>query len=272
MIKTKPTIKPPIITIIGSAGSGKNSLGGTFPSPVFIQAEDSETVFEKWDEDVTPQFMPRLNKPNLERGISVREQLKEQLRWLITNKNDRKTVVFDTVTELDRLLQAELCQRDKVDNVGDAAGGYHKGFMVLMQWHVEVLTMAAHLRDKGLSVVFLGHQGVKKIKAAPDKDEYSVFSLDMHDLSTSVYINHSDVVAYIRKETFVQGKETDKKGKTTKYGRLIDTGKRELVTSGDGQTGYFQAKSRYDIPAVMPLDVGENPMLEHIKFYSEVTK
>lgn len=267
MIKSKPTAKAPFITIIGSAGAGKNSLGGTFPKPVFIQAEDSETVFEKWDDAVMPSFMPRLPKPDKKRGVFTRDQLKEQLRWLLKEEHDRKTVVFDTVTELDRLFQSELCQRDDVDNVGDAAGGFHKGYNVLMQWHMEVLTMASHLRAKGMSVVFLGHQGVKKIKAAPDKDEYSVFSLDMHDLSTSVYINHSDVVAYIRKETFVQGKESDKKGKTTKYGRLIDTGKRELVTSGDGQTGYFQAKSRYDMPAVMPLEVGENPILKHIKFY-----
>lgn len=268
MLKTKPTIKAPIITIIGSAGSGKNSLGGTFPNPVFIQAEDSETVFEKWDEDVMPAFMPRLPKPALAKGVSVMASLKDQLRWLLTQEHDRKTVVFDTVTEYDRLLQSEICQRDGVDNVGDAAGGFHKGYNVISQWHGEVMSMAQHLRDKGMAVVFLGHQGIKKIKAAPDKDEYSVFSLDMHDACNAIYVNNSDVVCYIRKETFVQGKETDRKGKVTKFGRLIDTGRRELVTSGDGQTGYIAAKTRYDMPSVMELNVGENPLLEHIRFFN----
>lgn len=267
MLKTKPTVKAPIITIIGSAGTGKNSLGGTFPNPVFIQAEDSETVFEKWDDDVVPQFMPRLPAPRKD-AASTRSALKEQLRWLLTQEHDRKTVIFDTVTALDKLYQSEICILHDVDNIADAAGGYHKGYLVLADWHSEVMAMADALRRKGLAVVFLGHQGIKKIKAAPDKDEYSIFSLDMHDACASVYVNNSDVVAYIRKETFVQGKETDRKGKVTKFGRLIDTGRRELVTSGDGQTGFYSAKSRYDMPAVMDMPVGENPLLEHIKFFN----
>lgn len=267
MLKTKPTVKAPIITIIGSAGTGKNSLGGTFPNPVFIQAEDSETVFEKWDDDVVPQFMPRLPASRKD-AVSTRSALKEQLRWLLTQEHDRKTVIFDTVTALDKLYQSEICILHGVDNIADAAGGYHKGYLVLADWHSEVMTMAEALRRKGMAVVFLGHQGIKKIKAAPDKDEYSIFSLDMDDKSGAVYVNNSDVVAYIRKETFVQGKETDRKGKVTKFGRLIDTGRRELVTSGDGQTGFYSAKSRYDMPAVMELPVGENPLLEHIKFFN----
>lgn len=275
MLKTKPTIKAPIITIIGSAGSGKNSLGGTFPNPVFIQAEDSETVFEKWDEDVMPAFMPRLPAP---RGngtnvtVSTRSALKDQLRWLLTEEHDRKTVIIDTNTALDKMYQSEICILHGVDNIADAAGGFHKGYLVLADWHNEVMTMAQHLRAKGIAVVFLGHQGIKKIKAAPDKDEYSIFSLDLHDAVSSVYVNNSDVVAYIRKETHVQGKETDRKGKTTKYGRLIDTGRRQLVTSGDGQTGFYHAKTRYDMPAVMDLPVGENPLLEHIKFFGLTPK
>lgn len=267
MLKTKPTIKAPIITIIGSAGTGKNSLGGTFPNPVFIQAEDSETVFEKWDDDVVPAFMPRLPAPRKD-VASTNAALKEQLRWLLTQEHDRKTVVFDTITALDKLYQSEICIQHGVDNIADAAGGYHKGYLVLADWHAEVMTMAEALRRKDMAVVFLGHQGIKKIKAAPDKDEYSIFSLDMDDKSSAVYVNNSDVVAYIRKETFVQGKETDRKGKVTKFGRLIDTGRRELVTSGDGQTGFYSAKSRYDMPAVMELPVGENPLLEHIKFFN----
>lgn len=272
MLKTKPTIKPPIITIIAGAGMGKNTLGGSFPSPVFIQAEDSETVFEKWDDDVMPAFMPRLPKARLNDKIelvaSTRNGLQEQLRWLATNEHDRKTVVVDTVTELDKLFQLELILGDGVENIAEASGGYSKGYLTLQQWHADLMSMANALRNRGMAVVFLGHQGIKKIKAAPDKDEYSVYSLEMHDHATSVYINNSDVVAYIRKETFVKGVETDKKGRVTKFGKLIDTGAREIVTSGDGQTGYVHAKSRYDMPAVMPLEVGENPLLQYIKFFN----
>lgn len=275
MLKTAPTIKPPIITIIGSAGVGKNSLGGVFPNPVFIQAEDSETVFEGWDADVMPAFMPRLAKPKLNQElqiVSIRQQVDDQFRWLATKEHDRKTVVFDTNTEYDKLLQIELLLKYNVDSIGEAAGGFQNGYNELAEWHGDLMTKAQALQRRGMAVVFLGHQGVKKIKAAPDKDEYSVFSLDMHDKCASVYINRSDAVIYIRKETFVQGKETDKKGRTTKFGKLIDSGEREAVTSGDGQTGYMHAKNRYNMPPVIPLPIGENPLLQYIRYFNKEAK
>lgn len=272
MLKTAPTIKPPIITIIGSAGVGKNSLGGVFPKPVFIQAENSETVFEDWDDDVMPGFMPRLAPPKLNQEmqvLSVRKQVEDQFRWIATNENDRKTIVIDTVTEYDKLMQIELLLKYNVDSIGDAAGGFQNGYNELAAWHGDLMSMAEAMQRRGMAVVFLGHQGVKKIKSAPDKDEYSVFSLDMHDKASSVYINRSDAVIYIRKETFVKGVEQDKKGRTTKYGKLIDSGDRQAVTSGDGQTGYMHAKNRYNMPPVMPLPIGENPLMQYIKFFNQ---
>ena len=47
MMYTKPKPQPPVITIVGMPGGGKTTLGGLFPDPVFIQAENSETIFEE---------------------------------------------------------------------------------------------------------------------------------------------------------------------------------------------------------------------------------
>ena len=38
----KATPQAPVITIVGFAGSGKSSLAGLFPNPIFIQAEERD--------------------------------------------------------------------------------------------------------------------------------------------------------------------------------------------------------------------------------------
>jgi len=87
--------KPPIITIIGSPGSGKTSFAGTFPKAIFIQAEDAGTVFESWDESVQPTMMPILPKAVAEKDglagnlkVSTFDVLMAQLRELATAEHD----------------------------------------------------------------------------------------------------------------------------------------------------------------------------------------
>jgi hypothetical protein len=120
-----------------------------------------------------------------------------------------------------------------------------------------------------MAIVFLAHTGVQKVKNRPDEgSEYTVFGLDMHTASSQQYISNSDMVAYIKKEEFIQGAESNRKGQPTKFGRALQTGERVLITSGDGKIGYVAAKTRYPMPVELPLPMGENPLLAHIPFFN----
>src|SRR5690606_1816720 len=254
----KPKKKAPMITIVAPPGVGKTTLGGLFPNPVFIQAEDAQTVFEGWAEDVQPDFMPRLPRARKEPVASPRAAIMEQLRWLITNDHDRQTLVIDSVTTLNTMFENELCVKYDVDNVADAAGGFHKGFIAVSEMHGEVRSACEVLRDrKGMAIVFLAHMGTHKVKFSPESDEYAVHSLEMNEKSVHNYVNQVDAVLYIRKETFVTGKEVNKKGQVTKYGKLMDTGNRFLITTGDGRVGYWNCKNRYSMPPELDLPLGE---------------
>ena len=90
----KATPQAPVLTIVGFAGSGKSSLAGLFPNPIFIQAENASTVFETMTQDAQPCFMPQLSVPNAKRNIKTSEELLAQLRELITEQHDFKTVVI----------------------------------------------------------------------------------------------------------------------------------------------------------------------------------
>jgi len=271
---SKPKVKPPMLTIVGSAGTGKTTLGALFPNAIILPTEDGTTVFENWDDSIQPAVLPRL--PKSRDGVSAKTTLMAIIDELMTTPHDYKTLVVDSITTLAGIFEHEIAQRDGVGTVADAAGGFHKGFSELASWHADFVYKCEQLRAvKGMAVVFLAHTGIKKIRNRPDAAaDYSVFSLEMDNQALSIYVSQSDAVLYLKKEEFVSGQETDRKGRQTKFGRVQQTGNRTLVTTGDGQVGYVNAKNRYDMPAELPVPHGENPIIPFIKFYnqSEVTK
>ena len=265
---TKPLSKPPQITIVAAPGAGKTTLGALFPNPIFIQAEEGMSVFETWAEELRPVIFPSLPRANKKEKISTKDALLDQLRSLAQQDHDFKTLVIDSVTSLHSLFEHEVCEDYEVDNVADAAGGFHKGYLVVKEMHSEIKTACDYLRNKkGMTVIFLAHSGVQKMKNRPDAEEYSVYSLDMHKDSIPVYVNLVDAVLYLRQEEFVKGGATDKKGVTTKLGKVVQTGDRILVTSGDGRIGYVNAKNRYDLDSEIPMPIGANPLLDLIPYF-----
>lgn len=271
----KPAAKPPIITIVGSPGTGKTSLGALFPNALILPTEDGTSVFENWDEDIQPAVLPRLPKSakdqNGNMSRSSRETLMHIVDELMTSDHEYKTFVVDSITTLDGLFGHEIALRDNVGTVADASGGFHKGYAEVMSWHADFIYKCEQLRAvKNMAVVFLAHTGVKKIRNSPDAAaDYSVFSLDMDTQSLSVYVSQSDAVLYLEKEKFVTGQETNRKGQTTKFGRVTQTGVRKLITTGDGHVGYVNAKNRYNMPAEMEVEIGTNPVTQYIKFFNQ---
>jgi len=272
---SKPKAKPPLITIVGSPGTGKTTLGALFPKAIILPTEDGTAVFENWDDDAQPDVLPRLPKSAKDEAgnmvRSTRAALFELLDELMREQHDYQTLVIDSVTTLDTLFGAEIALRDGVGTVADAAGGFHKGFAEVASWHAEFIYKCEQLRAvKGMAVVFLAHTGIKKIRNRPDAAaDYSVFSLDMDAQALAPYVSQSDAVLYLKKEEFVVGSDQNRKGQTTKYGRVTQTGDRKLITTGDGQVGYINAKNRYGMPAEIDVPYGTNPITQFIKFYGE---
>jgi len=269
----KPKARPPMISIVGSPGTGKTSLGAMFPQSIMLMAEDGASVFENWDDDAKPAVLPRLPKASKDEVgnlRSTRENLLAIMDELISTDHEYKTLVVDSITSLDTLFGHEIALRDGVNTVADASGGFHKGYTEVASWHADFVYKCEQLRAvKKMGIVFLAHTGIKKIRNRPDSAaDYSVFSMDMDNQALSIYTSQCDAVLYLVKEEFVQGSETNRKGQTTKYGRLMQTGERKLITTGDGQVGYINAKNRYNMPAEIPVEMGSNPIIKYVKFYN----
>jgi len=265
----KATPQAPVITIVGFAGAGKSSLAGLFPAPIFIQAENATSVFETLPEDRQPAFMPQLPPSSAQRNIRTSDVLLAQLRELATAEHPFKTVVIDTVTALNLLFEAEVVEFDDkgATNIGEAAGGFNKGFLTVAGLHAKLRNACEHLRKRGITVVFLSHTGIVKMKNRPEAGEYTAYTLDMPEKSRSIYVGSSDAVLYLKAREFIAGHEENRKGQTTKYGRVTNTGERVLITSSDGTIGYVDAKNRYSLPDEIDVNKGENPLLALIPFY-----
>ena len=265
----KATPQAPVITIVGFAGAGKSTLAGLFPSPIFIQAENATSVFETLAEDLQPAFMPQLPTASAQRNIRTSDVLLAQLRELATADHPFKTVVIDTITALNLMFEAEVVEFDDkgATNIGEAAGGFNKGYLVVAGLHAKLRNACEHLRKRGITVVFLSHTGIVKMKNRPEAGEYTAYTLDMPEKSRSIYVGSSDAVLYLKAREFIAGHEENRKGQTTKYGRVTNTGERVLITSSDGTIGYVDAKNRYSLPDEIDVNKGENPLLALIPFY-----
>lgn len=266
----KATPQAPVITIVGFPGVGKSTLAATFPDSIFVQAENATSVFETWDEDKQPAFFPELPAANAKRNQKPSEVLLAQLRELATEEHSFKTVVIDAVTTLHTLLENEVIEFDPngASNIGEAAGGFNKGYLQVASLHSKIRNACEHLRKRGMAVVFLAHSGIAKVKNRPDAADYATWSLDMHEASRKIYVATSDAVLYLKSREFVMGHEENKKGQTTKYGRVSNTGERVLIASSDGTIGYVDAKNRYKLPEEMDVDEGQNPILQYVPFFN----
>lgn len=262
----KPEPIAPMITIVGSAGTGKTTLAGLFPKPLFITAETGTSVFDEWDDELKPTVI------SVEGKKTPIQFVAELQRELYSEDHDFKTIVVDSITALNLLIEKQIVDEDeRATNIGDACGGFQKGFIESAMRHAQIISGFDLIRKKkNIAIVFLGHTGVIKMKNSPDESsEYSVFGLDMHQKSAANYVNNSDAVLYLTKEKFIVGAETNRKtGATTKFGRATESGNRILITSGDGKTGYVSAKNRFGLEPEIHVEHGTNPLLTQIKFFN----
>lgn len=240
----KPNDRAVIATITGEAGVGKTSLAATFPNPVFIRAEDGL------------QAIPSEHRPDAFPVVNKVEDLWSQLTALVTEEHDYKTVVIDSVTQLETLFGEHVVESDPKNpkSLAQANGGYGAGYTAVSALHGRVRKAAKILNErKNMHVVFIAHSDVSTIEL-PDADPYSRYDLRLHKKSMPHYVDNSDLVAYLKLETFTTG-DGDRK-------KAISSGNRIAVC----YTAAAQiSKNRYGITEDLQVEQGKNPFKPFIK-------
>ncbi len=240
----KPADRPVIITITGDAGLGKTSLAATFPNPVFIRVEDGmQSIEEAKRPDAFPMTLST-------------SQLWEQIKALINEEHSYKTVVFDSVTALERLFIQDVLDNDPKSpkSINTALGGYGAGLSAVGAMHQRVRKGAGLLVNKGINVVFIAHADTETIEP-PDASPYTKYNLRLGKKSVAQYTDDVDMVAFLRLETFY----TNIEGERVK---AKSDGTRIAVTYA---TASNVSKNRFGIEHDIVVKKGENPFKEFIK-------
>jgi len=238
----KPVDRPTVCTILGDAGLGKTSLAATFPKPVVIRAEDGVQGVPK---EYRPDALPPLNKV---------EDLWEQLNALCKEKHNYKTVVIDSITQLEQIFVQHVLDTDPKNprSINQANGGYGAGFQAVSALHQRVRKAAGVLVNKGIHVVFIAHADTITIEP-PDQDQYTRYDLRLHKRSVAPYTDNVDLIGYLSLQTFTTGDGERKKA--------VSDGSRLLVAYA---TPSNVSKNRYGITEDIPVPMGKNPLAQYI--------
>lgn len=236
----KPADRPVIATITGDAGMGKTTLAATFPKPIVIRAEDGL------------QAIRSENRPDAFPVIQSVDQLWDQLTALINEDHEYKTMIIDSVTALERMFIQHVVDSDpkKPKSINQALGGYGAGMNAVAVLHQRVRKAAGMLNErKGMHVVFIAHADTETIEL-PDQDPYTRYSLRLGKKSTAAYVDDSDLVGFLKLQTYTIG-DGDRKKAVSDGSRLV--------------TCYAMAscvsKNRFGITQDLPVLEGQNPFI-----------
>lgn len=237
---SKPQDRPAIITITGDAGTGKTSLAATFPSPIFIRAEDGLSA------------IPSEQRPDAFPVIQKTDDVWDQLMALIKEDHQYKTLVIDSVTALERFFIQSVVDSDPKNprSINQALGGYGAGLAAVAALHQRVRKAAGMLNErKGMHVVFIAHADTETIEL-PDQDPYTRYSLRLGKRSIAPYVDDSDLVGFMKLQTYVTG-DGDRK-------KAISDGKRLITCHAMASC---ISKNRFGITTDLPVEQGENPFI-----------
>ena len=157
---TERVVKPPRILIYGREGIGKTWFAAGMPAPIFIPLEDG------LGSGVSCDSFPVVEKY---------QELIKNLKDLIKEEHDYKTVVIDHMDGVERIIHEYLIDKSKVTNIIEACGGYGKAFQESIKLLTkEIFPLLQELRDKkNMWVCLLAHMAVKEIKEPNNThDEY----------------------------------------------------------------------------------------------------
>lgn len=219
--------RAPRIMMIGVEGVGKSTAGASMPNPVFICGESGLVGPQFAD---TPSFTP-----------SNWAEVLQFLDELVSNPGNFKTVVIDTLDWVEPMLYAHVCKANNHKNIEDF--GYGKGYVVAQQEARQLLVRLEKLNAAGFNVLLLCHSQIKTVNN-PTGDNYDHFESKMNAKISGLFREWCDAVLFAQFDMY-----TKKDGMRSKaYGgdsRIVQT----------THSAAWDAKNRYGLPEVMPLDM-----------------
>lgn len=229
LVKRSKAENPIRAAIFGAAGMGKTTFGADAPDPVFMCAENGLAGFD----------LPMLEPETWQQVLSTLDQL-------ATDEHSFKTLVVDTLTRLEALVNVrvlELHGKGKT-NITDIAYG-KGGDYAADEWRVFISKLETIWSKRGMNVVLIAHSHTAKIKN-PAGGDYGVITIKLDARAEGLIREWSDACLYAEMGSIQVGGDE-------KRAKIVSDGVRVLRTSPVAGSAFI-AKNRYNLPDTLPLN------------------
>jgi len=221
---TRPSgspIPPVRINIQGTDGIGKSTFGAGADTPIFIQAEDGLSF---------------INAPRFPQADTWAEML-EQVKSLVNEEHQYKTIVLDTTDAAAKLGEAYVCEQNGWSSAADPKAGYGAFYVAEENAWGHLLSGLNVLHtQKGMNVILLSHVASKAYKD-PELEPYDRWEMRCNKKVNSLIKDWVDFNLFANYET-----QLIKDGQKA---RGVSYGNRGLYTRF---AAAYDAKSRLELP------------------------
>ena len=218
------TVPPVRVNVQGVDGIGKSTFGADAPSSIFIQAEDGLKFI-----DNVARF-PVIESWN---------QLLTQVKTLIEEPHDYKSVVLDTTDAASKSGEEDVCETNGWNGPQDKQAGYGAFYVAEENaWRKLLQGLNICFEERGMNVILLSHVGDKTI-VDPTVGEYHAFQMRSNKKINSLIKDWVDF------NLFADYDKSVNDGKPKSHGNRILYTKYAMG---------FEAKSRLTIPPQLPLE------------------
>lgn len=233
-ISTEVVSRPSAMFVMGPPGIGKSTLAGNVPGIVVqpFGREDTWSLLKQ--AGAVPLDLPVLPRATKWLDLMI------NLSALATEEHPYKGIAIDTATCAESLCHEHVTD-SQFGGSWDSFMAYHKGYEIAAnsEW-TDLLDKLDALRDRGMSIVILGHTKIAAFKN-PEGEDYDRFQPDLHKKTAAALTRWSDAVLFANYYTEVE----DGKGKGGKS--------RVLYTE---YSPAFDAKNRLGLPP--EIDMGNS--------------
>ena len=218
------TVPPVRVNVQGVDGIGKSTFGADAPSSIFIQAEDGLKFI-----DNVARF-PVIESWN---------QLLTQVKTLIEEPHDYKSVVLDTTDAASKFGEEYVCDTNGWNGPQDKQAGYGAFYVAEENaWRKLLQGLNICFEERGMNVILLSHVGDKTI-VDPTVGEYHAFQMRSNKKINSLIKDWVDF------NLFADYDKSVNDGKPKSHGNRILYTKYAMG---------FEAKSRLTIPPQLALE------------------
>ena len=177
---------PPVrINIQGTDGIGKSTFGANADACIFMQAEDGLSF---------------INAPRFPQADTWAEML-EQVKSLVTEEHQYKTVVLDTTDAAAKLGEAYVCEKNGWSSAADPKAGYGAFYVAEENAWGHLLSGLNVLHtQKGMNVILLSHVASKAYKD-PELEPYDRWEMRCNKKVNSLIKDWVDFNLFANYET-----------------------------------------------------------------------